>query len=88
MPRSFFVRLSSFELKRNILENAHNLKNFYDIGSTLKVFITHDLTRRQQVENKLLRQMFRVAKLTEKKFSFDGVNFSLHRVIRAELTDF
>ena len=79
-PRPLIVRLSSVELKRNILKNAHKLKNFYDNGSTLKVFISHDLTRKQQEENKLLREMLRERKNNgEKVFIRRGRIFSSSR---------
>ena len=79
-PLPLIVRLSSFELKRNILKNAHKLKNFYDTGSTLKVFIAHDLTRKQQEENKLLRERLRERKNNgEKVFIRRGKIFSSSR---------
>ena len=54
-PPPLIVRLSSADCKKDILKNAHKLSNFYEQGSTLKLFITHDLTPKQQAKKNALR---------------------------------
>ena len=49
-PPPLIVHLASADCKKDILKNAHKLSNFYEQGSTFKVFITHDLTPRQQAK--------------------------------------
>ena len=77
------VRLSSLELKIiRILKNVHKLKSFYHSVSTLKVFVSHNRTRKQQDENKFLRDWLRERKkIAEKEYSLDVEEFSLHGVI-------
>ena len=55
-PSPLIVSFNSFAVKSNVLKNAYKLKSFLETGSTLKVFISSDLTRKQQTQRKLLRQ--------------------------------
>ena len=75
-PGPLIIRFSSAECKSDILENAHKLSNFYDQGSILKIFTTHDLTPRQQAKKKALRaELFRRRQNGERVF-FGDVTFT------------
>ena len=54
-PRPVIVKLASFSLKSQIMKNAAKLKNYRPENSNLKVFISNDLTREQQIQSKNLR---------------------------------
>ena len=51
-PSNLIVQLSSSQLKKDILMNSSKLK---DSASTRSIFISQDLTRRQQLKSKALR---------------------------------
>ena len=54
-PSPLIVELSFLSTKGTILKNAPKLKNYLLINAFLKVYIAHDLTRKQQVEAKRVR---------------------------------
>ena len=54
-PRPLIVQTSSTLFRNRVLKNASKLKSYRPTGSTLKVFIARDLTKKQQAENKLLQ---------------------------------
>ena len=54
-PSPLIVKLSSLSTKGTILKNAPKLKTYRPTNSSLKVYIAHDLTRKQQVEAKRVR---------------------------------
>ena len=55
-PRPLIVKLSSLGTKGAILKNASKLKNYCPANSSLKVYIAHDLTRKQQTEARRVRE--------------------------------
>ena len=55
-PKSLIVKLSSWDDRSKILRNAPKLRNFVPHGSTLKVFISPDYTKKQREFQKDLRE--------------------------------
>lgn len=61
-PKVLIVKFSSHDTKRNVLQNAPKLRNYVPVGSTLKVFISPDYTKKQQEFQKTLRNELRTRK--------------------------
>ena len=76
--RPVIICFDSFVTKNNILKNAYKLRSFTETGSKLKVYISRDLTRKQQVQQKLLRQ-----KLRERRDNGEKVFIRRGRIVEA-----
>ena len=57
--KPLIVKLNSRDLKSKILGNAKKLKNYKPNNSTLKVYISPDLTRKQREDQKILTDELR-----------------------------
>ena len=55
-PCPLIVSFDSIAVKSNVLRNSYTLISFVETGSTPKVFISSDLTSKQQTQRKLLLQ--------------------------------
>ena len=78
-PRPVIVKLASFSLKSQILKNAVKLKNYRPENSNLKVFISNDLTREQQIESKKLR-----AELARRRGLGESVTIRRGNIVQVE----
>ena len=71
-PKPLIVKLKTFELKQMILRNAPKLKDYRPNNSSAKIFISNDLTKKQQQEMKTLRE-----ELARRRAS--GENLTIYR---------
>ena len=75
-PKLAIIKFENTESRRKVLKNAPKLKNYTPDGSNLKIFIAPDFTKKQQAQQKNLRD-----ELRDRRANGENVRISRNQIV-------